>query len=69
MSTPSQPDDVPYEVQACPRCKSTEIHRRAGFHPFGRLGCPSCDRAFMITALQIHLLPAGQEPPRHWHWE
>ena len=73
MSTPVQPDqtpnEVPYEVQVCPRCKSAEIHRRDGFHPLGRWGCRDCKRAFMVTSLQIRVLPVGEAPPGHWHWE
>ncbi|MCH7736394.1 MAG: hypothetical protein IH872_03225 [Chloroflexi bacterium] len=77
MSTPSQPDEtsgetpneIPYEVKACARCRSTEIDPTEGFHPFGRWRCRSCDRAFMIPALQIRILPAHEMPPRHWHWE
>ena len=75
MSTPSQPDDnpegtvneVPYEVKACARCRSTEIARTEGFHPFGRWRCRSCDRAFMIPALRIRVLPSHEMPPRNWH--
>ena len=73
MATPSQPGDIPedilYEVQVCPRCESTDIHRRDGFHPLGRWGCRGCYRAFMITSLQIRTLPAGEAPPDHWHRE
>ena len=77
MSTPSQPDEnpeetvkeVPYEVKACARCRSTEIDRTEGFHPFGRWRCRSCDRAFMIPALRIRVLPSHEMPPRNWHWQ
>ncbi|MQF94885.1 MAG: hypothetical protein FI731_04345 [SAR202 cluster bacterium] len=66
MTTPPQSEDVPYEVQVCPKCKSTEIQRREGFHPLGRWGCRACDRAFFLPGLQIMLLPPGQDPPPHW---
>ena len=73
MTTPplsgETPNEIPYEVQVCPRCKSTEIHRREGFHPLGRWACRTCRQPFMISSLQIHILPATQNPPRHWHWE
>ena len=73
MSTPSQPgetpNEIPYEVAVCPRCKSTEIHRREGFHLLGRWECRSCRRTFMFTSLQIRVLPATEAPPRHWHWQ
>ena len=77
MITPSQPDEnlqetpneVAYEVKACARCRSTEIDRTEGFHPFGRWRCRSCGRAFMIPSLQIRILASHEMPPRHWHWE
>ena len=77
MTTPSQPDKIPeettnetlYEVKACARCRSTEIDRTEGFHPFGRWRCRSCGRAFMIPSLQIRILPSHEMPPRSWHWE
>ena len=71
MPTHSQPEDtaneIPYEVKACARCRSTEIHRAEGFHPFGRWRCRNCDRAFMIPSLQIRVLPDDEAPPLHWH--
>jgi ribosomal protein L37AE/L43A len=73
MSTPSDydpvPNEIPYEVQVCPKCKSTEIDRREGFHPLGRWGCRNCQKSFMISSLQIRILPATEAPPRHWHWQ
>ena len=66
MSTLAEPEEIPYEVQVCQRCKSTEIYRTTGFHPFGRWRCRECDRAFLIPSLQIKLLPVGQDPPAHW---
>ena len=77
MSTPSQPgetpnniaNDVAYEVKACARCRSTEIDRTEGFHPFGRWRCQSCRKAFMIPSLQIRILSSDESPPRHWHWQ
>jgi len=73
MSTHSQPEDSPtdiaYEVKACARCRSTEIDRTEGFHPFGRWRCRSCTRAFMIPSLQIRILSEQEEPPSHWHWQ
>jgi len=67
MSTPSQDDntinEIPYEVQACARCRSTEIDRTEGFHLFGRWRCRTCTRAFMIPSLQIRVLPAQESPP------
>ena len=67
MTTPTEDDEVPYEVKACARCRSTEIQRKEGFHPLGRWECRDCGRAFMVPGVQIRLLPAGQEPPSNWH--